>query len=92
MTFAPAAAKRSIQGVSVTSPASLDSYFREAVANERELIYSVDAAARLLRNTIAELRQHRANKGQHIEDVTDTNYLLLADVLTQVELLNSESR
>ena len=84
-------AEPTLQGV-VESPAALERRQLEAIADEREHIRSVDAAAHLLKNAIADLRNHRARSGQHVYDATDANYVLLCDVLTQIELLETESQ
>lgn len=75
----------------IDSPAALERRQLEAIADEREHITSVNAAAHLLKNAIADLRNHRSRVGQHITDITDANFVLLADVLTQIELLETES-
>lgn len=76
--------------VKIGSPAVLERLVMEAEQDERELIAAVDAASRLLRNTISELRHHRADKGQRVLGRTDVSYPLLSEVIGQIELLYEE--
>ena len=77
---------------SIQSPAVAERHVLEALADERELIANVNAAARLFGNSISDLRRHRAKAGQRIDDATDVHYGLMSEVLLQLQLLETESR